>query len=288
MLAQLLDRVAAVLEDARVAVDVGDRAAAGGRVHVRRVVGHQPEVVGIDLDLAQVDRAHGAVRDRQLVGLPGAVVGHGERVAAGAAVGVRVAAAGLGLGAHWPLLSVSVLCDRLWGMAARPPAAPRRTGQPQEGLRRGAAACASRWRRACAGARGGGPGVRAAARRRRPARAGGGGGAGAGRSRRPGPSRSSGGLPHSPAHDQEQRHDRDLQEEHQPDEGPDVHACDRIPGGEAARSGVSRMWGGSRCAQPRSASGAPLNCVIACSSSMRATISRPSGARRARCRTPRR
>ena len=54
VLAQLLDRVAAVLEDARVAVDVGDRAAARRRVHERRVVGHQPEFVVVDLDLAQV------------------------------------------------------------------------------------------------------------------------------------------------------------------------------------------------------------------------------------------
>ena len=45
MLAQLLDRDAAVPQLALVAVDPGDRAAAGGRVEERRVVGHQPEVV---------------------------------------------------------------------------------------------------------------------------------------------------------------------------------------------------------------------------------------------------
>ena len=75
VLAELLDRIAAVLEDAGVAVDVGDRAAAGGRVHVRRVVGHQPEVLVVGLDLAQVHRAHRAVLDGQLVGRARAVVG---------------------------------------------------------------------------------------------------------------------------------------------------------------------------------------------------------------------
>ena len=79
MLAQLLDRVAAVLEDAGVAVDVGDRAATRRGVHVRGVVGHQPEVLVVGLDLAQVDRAHRAVLDRQLVALAGAVVGDRER-----------------------------------------------------------------------------------------------------------------------------------------------------------------------------------------------------------------
>ena len=45
LLAQLLDRVAAVLEHAGLAVDVADRAAHGRRVRERRVVGHQAEVV---------------------------------------------------------------------------------------------------------------------------------------------------------------------------------------------------------------------------------------------------
>ena len=55
-LAELLDRVAAVFEDAGVAVDVGDRGAAGGGVGEGRVVGHHPEFVLVDLDLAQVHR----------------------------------------------------------------------------------------------------------------------------------------------------------------------------------------------------------------------------------------
>ena len=84
VLAQLLDRVAAVLEDAGVAVDVGDRAATRRGVRVRGVVGHQPEVLVVGLDLPEVHRAHRAVLDRQLVALARAVVGHRERL-----VGVR-------------------------------------------------------------------------------------------------------------------------------------------------------------------------------------------------------
>ena len=79
LLAELLDRVAPVLEDPGLAVDVGDRRAAGGGVGERRVVGHQAEVVLGDLDLAQVHRPHRAVGDRQLVGLAGAVVGDRQR-----------------------------------------------------------------------------------------------------------------------------------------------------------------------------------------------------------------
>ena len=45
VLGQLLDRVAAIEQDALVAVDVGDPALARRRVHERRVVGHHPEVV---------------------------------------------------------------------------------------------------------------------------------------------------------------------------------------------------------------------------------------------------
>ena len=80
LLGQLLDRIAAVEQDALVAVDVGDAAPARGGVLERRVVRHQPEVVGAGLDLPQVHRADRAVLDRQLVLLAGAVVGDRERV----------------------------------------------------------------------------------------------------------------------------------------------------------------------------------------------------------------
>ena len=51
VLGQLLDRIAAIHQDAGVAVDVGDRAAAAGRRHEARVVG---EVAGFLVELADV------------------------------------------------------------------------------------------------------------------------------------------------------------------------------------------------------------------------------------------
>ena len=92
LLGELLDRVAAVAQDALVAVDEGDGDSARRGVHERRVVGHQPEVVVVDLDLAQVHRADGPVRDGDLVGLAGSVVGDGQ-AGVGAAGGRR----GIGL-----------------------------------------------------------------------------------------------------------------------------------------------------------------------------------------------
>ena len=55
LLGDLLDRIAAIAQDAAVAVDEGDGAAAGGGVHEGRVVGHQAEIVVLHLDLAQVE-----------------------------------------------------------------------------------------------------------------------------------------------------------------------------------------------------------------------------------------
>jgi hypothetical protein len=80
LLGQLLDGVAAVLEDALVAVDEGDGAPAVRGVEERRVVAHETEVVIVDLDLAQVRRLDAPVLDRDLVGLAGAVVGDRQSV----------------------------------------------------------------------------------------------------------------------------------------------------------------------------------------------------------------
>ena len=79
-LGQLLDRVSAIHQDALVAVDVGDLALAGGGVHERRVVGAQPRVVAAGGNFLEVGGADGALRNRDLVGLPGAVVGNAQRV----------------------------------------------------------------------------------------------------------------------------------------------------------------------------------------------------------------
>ena len=80
LLRELLDRVAAVLEDALVAVDERDGRLARRGVRERRVVGHEAEVVVTHLDLPQVEGPDRPVLDGQLVALPGAVVRDRDRV----------------------------------------------------------------------------------------------------------------------------------------------------------------------------------------------------------------
>ena len=80
VLGQLLDRVAPIHQDALVAVDERDAAAAGGGVGERRVVGHQAEVFAILLDLAEIHRADRPVLDGEDVLLAGAAVGDGQGV----------------------------------------------------------------------------------------------------------------------------------------------------------------------------------------------------------------
>ena len=65
------------------AVDERDRRAARRRGHVRRVVGHQPEVVLVRLDLPQLGRADRAVLDRDLVLLARPVVGDRQGLVGG-------------------------------------------------------------------------------------------------------------------------------------------------------------------------------------------------------------
>ena len=77
VLGQLLDGIAAIPQDAGVAVQVGDGAVAGRGVHEGRIVGHQAEILRPRLDLAQVHGAHGAVGNRNGIGLVGPVVGDG-------------------------------------------------------------------------------------------------------------------------------------------------------------------------------------------------------------------
>ena len=75
MLGQHFDGIAAVAQDAAIAIDVGDRALAGSRVHEGRVIGHEPEIVGAGLDLPQIHGADGAILNGQGIALSGAVVG---------------------------------------------------------------------------------------------------------------------------------------------------------------------------------------------------------------------
>ena len=92
LVGELLDRVAAILEHAVRPVEVRDRGTTGGRVHERRVVRHQAEIVLFDADRAEVERPDRAVDDRDLVAATGAIVDDGQRVLA--ARGVRFAALG--------------------------------------------------------------------------------------------------------------------------------------------------------------------------------------------------
>ena len=78
---EIFDRVAAIAEDAGVAVDVGDLADAGGGVVEGGVVTHHPEIGRIDLDLTEIGGADGVVGDGELVGFAGAIVGDGEGLA---------------------------------------------------------------------------------------------------------------------------------------------------------------------------------------------------------------
>src|SRR5205807_2606538 len=83
VLGELLDRIAAVEQDAFLTVDVRDRAPAIRGVHERGVVRHEPEVVRRRLDLAQIHRANRAVLNGQLVLLPRSVVDDAQRVSHG-------------------------------------------------------------------------------------------------------------------------------------------------------------------------------------------------------------
>ena len=66
---ELLDRISAVAENSLVTVDIGDGAPAGGGVEERRVVAHQPRIVGVaGLDLLQIVGADGTVGDGHAVG----------------------------------------------------------------------------------------------------------------------------------------------------------------------------------------------------------------------------
>jgi hypothetical protein len=77
MLSQLLDGVAAVLEDADVAVDIGDRAPAGTGVDEPGVIGRKARLA-FDGDLAEIGRTDGSVGDRDLVLATRTVVANAE------------------------------------------------------------------------------------------------------------------------------------------------------------------------------------------------------------------
>jgi hypothetical protein len=73
LLRELLDRVAPVAQDAGLAVELGDGARGGGGGGERRIV--EPDA---GEELRPLGRVDAAVRDRDLDGLPGPVVGDGH------------------------------------------------------------------------------------------------------------------------------------------------------------------------------------------------------------------
>ncbi len=74
VLAQLLDGDAPMLEDALLPVYVRDGAPTTRRVRVTGVVGHQAEVVLVDLDLPEIHRPDSAVLDLDVVALSRPIV----------------------------------------------------------------------------------------------------------------------------------------------------------------------------------------------------------------------
>src|SRR4029079_3566666 len=80
VLGEFLDRIAPVLEDPLVAVNVGDAAATRRGIHEGGMVGLQSGVVSACLDLPQVRRADRALGHRDFVLLAGAVVSNRQRI----------------------------------------------------------------------------------------------------------------------------------------------------------------------------------------------------------------
>src|SRR5262249_33168456 len=78
-LGQLLDRIAAVLEDALVAVDVGDGGPARRGVDEPRVIDRDSGLAVALADLRQIGGPDRAVGDREVVLNTGAVVAYGQR-----------------------------------------------------------------------------------------------------------------------------------------------------------------------------------------------------------------
>ena len=140
LLGQLLDRIAAVLEDADVAVDVGDRAPARRGVGEGRVVRHQAEVVVGHLDLPQVHGPDGAVLDGHFVALAGAVVDDGERIGHGGVTRRRSGLAGAPFRRGGPFSGTRRRCRRPRWWSRRPSTRPR-SGSPRRPSERGPAAC---------------------------------------------------------------------------------------------------------------------------------------------------
>src|SRR6266404_8662077 len=68
VLGQYVDGITAIAQDSFIAVNVSNGASTGSGIHEGGVVGHQTEIVGAGLDLAQIHRADSSVfEDRKSV-----------------------------------------------------------------------------------------------------------------------------------------------------------------------------------------------------------------------------
>ena len=86
VLGELFDGIPAIEKDTGLAIQEGDGALAGSRIHVGRVIGHQPEIAGAGFDLAEVHGADGPAVNRDGVVFLGPIVGYGERLVVHACV----------------------------------------------------------------------------------------------------------------------------------------------------------------------------------------------------------
>src|SRR5438067_514853 len=78
---EIFNGIAAITQDAGVAIDIRYFADARSGVIERRIVAHHAKIFGVHFDLAEVGGADGVVRDGNLVGFARAIVRDGERFA---------------------------------------------------------------------------------------------------------------------------------------------------------------------------------------------------------------
>jgi hypothetical protein len=79
MFGELLDRVPTISQNAFVAIQVGDGARAGSRVHEGRIVSHEAKVIGSGHDLPQVHGSNGTAVNRDRLCCLCPIVGNCQR-----------------------------------------------------------------------------------------------------------------------------------------------------------------------------------------------------------------
>ena len=77
---QLCDVVSAIAQDTFVTIDQRDLALAACGVGECRIVGHDPEIIGVDPHLAEIHGANRLVRDRDRIRLAGPIIDYCQSV----------------------------------------------------------------------------------------------------------------------------------------------------------------------------------------------------------------